>query len=61
MLGVTGLTYKELKALLHKEFSKYFTGFEMNVGMGALRTMRVYVVGNASKPGAYTLSSLQLW
>jgi len=58
MLGVTGLTYKELKALLHKEFSKYFTGFEMNVGMGALRTMRVYVVGNASKPGAYTLSSL---
>ena len=30
----------------------------MNVSMGALRTIRVYVVGNAKKPGAYTVSSL---
>jgi protein involved in polysaccharide export with SLBB domain len=58
ILGVTGLTFKELKELLHKEFSKYYTGFEMNVSMGALRTIRVYVVGNAEKPGSYTISSL---
>ena len=58
ILGVTGLTFKELKGLLHKEFSRYFTGFEMNVSMGSLRTMRVYVVGNAERPGAYTVSSL---
>jgi protein involved in polysaccharide export with SLBB domain len=58
ILGVTGLTFKELKELLHKEFSKYYTGFEMNVSMGALRTIRVYVVGNADRPGAYTVSSL---
>ncbi|PJA80454.1 MAG: polysaccharide export protein, partial [Nitrospirae bacterium CG_4_9_14_3_um_filter_41_27] len=44
--------------LLHKEFSKYYTGFEMNVSMGLLRTIRVYVVGNAERPGAYTVSSL---
>jgi len=58
ILGVTGLTFKELKELLHKEFSKYYTGFEMNVSMGPLRTIRVYVVGNAERPGAYTVSSL---
>jgi protein involved in polysaccharide export with SLBB domain len=58
IIGVTGLTFKELKELLYKEFSKYFTGFEMNVSMGALRTIRVYVVGNAERPGAYTVSSL---
>ncbi len=58
VLGVTGLTFKELKELLYKEFSKYYTGFEMNVSMGALRTIRVYVVGNAERPGAYTVSSL---
>ncbi|TAN40739.1 MAG: polysaccharide export protein [Nitrospirae bacterium] len=58
MLGVTGLTFQELKGLLQKEFSKYFTGFEMNVSMGPLRTMRVYIVGNAQRPGAYTVSSL---
>ncbi len=58
VLGVTGLTFKELKELLHKEFSKYYTGFELSVSMGALRTIRVYVVGNAERPGAYTISSL---
>jgi len=56
--GVTGLTFKELKDVLRKEISKYYTGFEMNVSMGQLRTMRVYIVGNAAKPGVYNLSSL---
>ncbi|NOZ25588.1 MAG: polysaccharide export protein [Nitrospirae bacterium] len=58
MLGVAGLKFSELRRLLHKQFSKYYTGFEMNVSMGSLRTIRVYVVGNARRPGAYTLSSL---
>jgi protein involved in polysaccharide export with SLBB domain len=58
ILGVTGLSFKELKDLLYKEFSKYYTGFEMNVSMAVLRTIRVYIVGNAERPGAYTVSSL---
>ncbi|HVN98346.1 MAG TPA: SLBB domain-containing protein [Syntrophorhabdaceae bacterium] len=58
ILGVSGLTFKELKEALYKQLSKYFTNFEMNVGMGALRTIQVYVVGNAQRPGAYTISSL---
>ncbi len=58
VLGVTGLTFNQLRDLLNKEFSKYYTGFEMNVSMGALRSMRVYVVGNAQNPGAYTVSAL---
>ncbi len=58
VLGVSGLTFSELKRLLYKQFSKYYTGFEMNVSMGSLRTIRVYVVGHARRPGAYTLSSL---
>ena len=58
VLGVTGLTFKELKELLHRGFSKHYKGFEMNVSMGALRTIRVYVVGYAQRPRAYTVSSL---
>jgi protein involved in polysaccharide export with SLBB domain len=58
VLGVAGLTFNQLRDLLYKEFSKYYTGFEMNVSMGALRSMRVYVVGNAQNPGAYTVSAL---
>ncbi len=57
-IGVTGLTFGELKATLNKELSRYYTNFQMNVSMGPLRSMRVYVVGNAAKPGAYTISSL---
>ncbi|MBI4824013.1 MAG: SLBB domain-containing protein [Nitrospirae bacterium] len=56
--GVTGLTFNELKELIYKEFSKYYTGFQMNVSMGSLRTIRVYVMGNARMPGAYTVSAL---
>lgn len=58
VIGVTGLTFSELRVFLHKEISRYYTGFEMNVSMGALRTMKVYVVGNANSPGSYTVSSL---
>jgi polysaccharide export outer membrane protein len=58
VLSVAGLSFKELKELVSKELSKYYIGFEMNVSMGMLRTIRVYVVGNAEKPGAYTISSL---
>ena len=58
VFGVTGLTYEQLKELLHKKLSKYYTGFDMNVSMGSLRTMRIYIVGNAQRPGAYTVSSL---
>ncbi len=57
-IGVAGLKFSELRGLLHRQFSKYYTGFSMNVSMGSLRTIRVYVVGNARRPGAYTLSSL---
>jgi protein involved in polysaccharide export with SLBB domain len=58
VIGVTGLTFQELKTLLHKEISKYYSGFEMNVSLGRLRSIKVYLVGNAQRPGAYTISSL---
>lgn len=57
-LGVTGLTFQEMKQLLQTEMSKYFKDFQMSVTMGNLRSMTVYVVGNAQAPGAYSVSSL---
>jgi len=58
VIGVTGLTFREVKSLLKRELSQYYSGFEMDVSMGRLRTIQVYVVGNARRPGAYTISSL---
>lgn len=58
VVGVTGLTFRELKDSLYREIARYYTGFEMNVSMGSLRSMKVYVVGNAKSPGSYEVSSL---
>jgi polysaccharide export outer membrane protein len=58
VITLGGLSFEQAKETLQKEFSRYFSGFEMNVTLGALRTMSVYVVGNARQPGAYTVSSL---
>lgn len=53
-----GLTFGQAQETLRKEYSRVFTGFEMSVTLGVLRTMTVYVVGNARQPGAYAVSSL---
>jgi protein involved in polysaccharide export with SLBB domain len=58
IVGVAGLPFQEAKEVIRNEYSKYFSGFEMNISLGALRTITVYVVGNARRPGAYTISSL---
>ncbi len=58
VIGVAGMPFNEAKEVIRKEYSKYFSGFEMNVSLGALRTITVYVVGNVRQPGAYTISSL---
>ena len=57
-LKVWGLTFSELKKYLAREFSKHYKGFHMNIAMGRLRTIRVFVVGEVVTPGSYTLSSL---
>ena len=58
VVALGGLTFEQAREVLRREFSRYYTGFEMNVTLGALRTMTVYVVGNVRQPGAYTVSSL---
>jgi protein involved in polysaccharide export with SLBB domain len=57
-VGVAGLTFRDLKEVVHREFSKYYTGFEMNISFDALRTINVFIVGNARQPGAYSISAL---
>ncbi|HOI95126.1 MAG TPA: SLBB domain-containing protein [Syntrophobacter fumaroxidans] len=58
IIGVTNMTFQEVKDTLKNEFSKYYQDFQMNVSMGSLKTIRVYVVGNARNPGAYLVTSM---
>jgi protein involved in polysaccharide export with SLBB domain len=55
---VSSLTYRQLREALDREFSRQFTNFQMNVTLDNLRTIQIYVVGQARFPGSYAVSSL---
>lgn len=55
---VAGLHFEQLDGYLKKQFSRVFRNFDLSVNMGQLRSIQVFVVGNARHPGSYTVSSL---
>jgi polysaccharide export outer membrane protein len=57
-INVSGLSFSELKLYLASEIKKKIIGVEVVVSLAKLRSMRVFVLGDAYKPGPYTLSSL---
>jgi polysaccharide export outer membrane protein len=57
-LQVAGLTFVELKLFLNNKIKERIIGVNVVVGIASLRSMRVFVLGDAFKPGPYTLSSL---
>jgi protein involved in polysaccharide export with SLBB domain len=58
VVHVSSLTYRQLREVLDREFSRQFNNFQMNVTLDNLRTIQVYVVGQARFPGSYAVSSL---
>lgn len=57
-ISVTGIKANELDAYLKKQISKVYVNFELNASVGKLRSIQIFVVGQARNPGAYTVSSL---
>ncbi|WP_301719629.1 SLBB domain-containing protein [Pseudidiomarina terrestris] len=57
-IAVAGLRYDEAKDLIRSTVRERMIGMEAAVSMGELRSMQIFVVGEAYKPGAYTVSSL---
>ncbi|MDI6448167.1 SLBB domain-containing protein [Anaerobaca lacustris] len=57
-LRVWGMKFGELESYLQHELGRKYTDFRMSIAMDRLRTMRVFVVGEAAAPGSYTVSSL---
>ena len=55
---VAGLRYSELQGQIKRDLSKAFRNFEMSVNLGQLRSIQVFVLGEAMHPGSYTVSSL---
>lgn len=57
-IPVAGLSFDELKQKLNRWVREKYIGVESSVSLGELRSMQVFVLGEARTPGAYTVSSL---
>jgi protein involved in polysaccharide export with SLBB domain len=57
-ITVAGTPSSELDAHLKKQVGRVYTNFELSASIGRLRSMQIFVVGQARNPGAYTVSSL---
>ncbi len=57
-LTVAGLRYAQLEGFLRSAIGGLFKDFELNVALGQLRSIQIFVLGRARQPGAYTVSSL---
>lgn len=57
-LNVAGLRYEQVEGYLRKAVGIIYKDFELNVTLGRLRSIQVFVLGSARQPGAYTVSSL---
>jgi len=55
---VAGIRYQDLEGYLRNAIGRVYRNFELNVALGQLRSIQVFVVGQAQRPGSYTVSSL---
>jgi protein involved in polysaccharide export with SLBB domain len=55
---VAGLKSRDLDATFKSQVGKVYNNFQLTVSLGQLRSLQVFVVGQARRPGAYTLSSM---
>ena len=57
-LAVAGLKYQQLPEFFRTAIGRVFRNFDLTVSLGQLRSIQVFVVGQARHPGNYTVSSL---
>lgn len=55
---VTGLTFEGLRSEIDRRVSVQMIGVRTSVTMGELRSIRIFVVGDVTQPGSYTVSGL---
>tara|TARA_B110000014_G_C20126792_1_gene601237 strand:- start:1239 stop:3107 length:1869 start_codon:yes stop_codon:yes gene_type:complete len=56
--NLAGLSFNESRELIQKQVKTQFVGSEAIVSLGGIRSIKVFVMGSAYLPGAYTVSSL---
>ena len=57
-LNVSGLSFEDMRELVQTTVQASLIGQEVSVTMGSLRSIQIFVLGEAYRPGVYTVSSL---
>jgi protein involved in polysaccharide export with SLBB domain len=57
-VSVSGLQFQQLGGFLRSQLARVYRNFDLNVNMGQLRSVEIFVVGQVRRPGSYTVSSL---
>jgi protein involved in polysaccharide export with SLBB domain len=57
-IHVAGLRYSQLTDFIRSQLGRVYRNFDLNVNLGQLRSIQVFVVGQARQPGSYTIGSL---
>ncbi len=55
---ISGMTIEKAQVAIQKALDTQFHGEHVEISLGRLHTVRVYVVGDVQRPGAYDVSSL---
>ena len=55
---IAGATFGQAHQIIHAKLSGLLKRFDFHISMGRLRSIKVFVVGEVVRPGAYDLSSL---
>jgi protein involved in polysaccharide export with SLBB domain len=57
-IHVAGLAFSDLDAHLRQAVGRVYHNFDLTVDVGQIRSIQIYVSGQARRPGVYTVSSL---
>jgi protein involved in polysaccharide export with SLBB domain len=57
-LHVAGLQFSQLTDFLRSQLGRVYRNFDLNVNLGQLRSIQIFVVGQVLKPGTFTIGSL---
>jgi len=57
-IAVGGQRFEQMRAIIEARVRDQLIGTQVSVGMGELRSIRVFVLGDAETPGSYTVSGL---
>jgi protein involved in polysaccharide export with SLBB domain len=55
---ISGMSFDRARATIEESVQRQLIGSRVSVTMGDLRSIRVFVLGEAEKPGSYTVSGL---